>query len=155
MMPPAPQPPRPHIALSWDEIQRDAGLLAETLRPLGPWRGIVAVTRGGLVPAALIARALDIRLVETVCIATYEGERAGAPDILKKPAAAGDGEGWLAVDDLADTGATARALGVVLPKAHLAVLYVKPQGKPLAGSFVTEFPQESWIDFPWEMAFPE
>jgi xanthine phosphoribosyltransferase len=145
---------RRHIALNWDEIQRDAGLLAEKLRPLGPWRGIVAVTRGGLVPAALIARALDIRLIETVCIETYKGKQAGAPEILKTPGAAGEGQGWLAVDDLADTGATAKALGAILPKAHLAVLYVKPQGKPLASSFVTEFPQESWIDFPWEMAFP-
>jgi len=146
---------RSHIAISWDDVQRDAVRLAAMLRPLGPWRGVVAVARGGLVPGALIARALGIRLIETVSIATYQGEDLGRPHLLKEPAAAGDGEGWLVVDDLVDTGTTMEIVRTILTRAHVAVLYAKPAGRPLADSFVREFPQDSWLDFPWETAVPD
>lgn len=142
---------RYHLPITWDDVQRDAGLLAQSLAGKGPWNGIVAVARGGLVPAALVARALGIRMLETISAVAYRGETLGAPEVLKFPVAAGDGEGWLIVDDLVDTGTTMRIVRTMLPKAHVAVLYAKPVGRPLADSFVTEFPQESWIDFPWEM----
>jgi xanthine phosphoribosyltransferase len=142
---------RYHLAISWDDVQRDAGLLAQSLAGKGPWHGIVAVARGGLVPAALVARALGIRMLETISAVAYRGETLGSPEVLKFPTAAGDGAGWLIVDDLVDTGTTMRIVRTMLPNAHVAVLYAKPVGKPLADSFVTEFPQDSWIDFPWEM----
>ena len=148
---PAPESARIHLALSWDEIQRDAAALAETLKPQNTWQGIVAVARGGLVPAVVIARALGIRAVETVSIATYEGERLRQPHLLKPPAAAGDGAGWLVVDDLVDTGATMQIVRTILPKAYVAVLYAKPAGRPLADCVLREFPQDTWLDFPWEM----
>jgi len=148
---PASAPARVHIPLSWDAIQRDAGLLAERLRPLGPWQGIVAVARGGLVPAALVARALGLRRIETVSVAAYEGERLGAPQLIKAPSGAEDGEGWLVIDDLVDSGTTMRLVRTILPKAQVGVLYAKPTGRALADYFVREFPQDSWIDFPWEI----
>jgi xanthine phosphoribosyltransferase len=142
---------RYHLAITWADVQRDSGLLAQVLAGKGPWHGIVAVARGGLVPAALVARALGIRRLETVSAAAYRGETLGSPELLKFPTAAGDGEGWLIVDDLVDTGTTMKIVRTILPKAHVAVLYAKPIGRPLADSFVQEFAQESWIDFPWEM----
>ncbi len=142
---------RDHRPVSWDEIHHDSALLARKLAPLGPWQGIVAVARGGLVPAALVARALGIRRIETVSAATYDGEQRSELELLKFPTAAGDGEGWLIIDDLVDTGTTMQIIRTILPKAHVGVLYAKPVGRPLADSFVREFPQDSWIDFPWEM----
>ena len=144
---------RYHLKVSWDDVQRDAGRLAEILVGKGPWHGIVAVARGGLVPAALVARALDIRRIETVSIVAYDGETLRSPELVKLPTAAGDGEGWLVIDDLVDSGATMKVIRTILPKAHVAVLYAKPVGRPLGDSFVREFPQDSWIDFPWEMTF--
>ncbi len=144
---------RYHLTVGWDDVQRDAGLLAESLAGKGPWHGIVAVARGGLIPAALVARALAIRRIETVSVVAYAGETLGVPELLKLPTAASDGKGWLIVDDLVDTGATMKIIRTILPNGHVAVLYAKPVGRPLADSFVREFPQDSWIDFPWEMAF--
>jgi xanthine phosphoribosyltransferase len=141
-----------HIPISWDQMQADAALLAERLARLERWQGIVAVARGGLVPAALVSRALGIRRLETVSAVTYDGDRLGEPELLKFPTAAGDGEGWLVIDDLVDTGTTMRIIRGILPKAHVGVLYAKPVGRPLADTFIQEFPQDSWIDFPWEMA---
>jgi xanthine phosphoribosyltransferase len=151
MLSPDPEPPHLHVPVSWDNVQHDAALLAQRLVGLGPWKGIVAVARGGLVPAALVARALDIRLIETVSIATYSGSERRIPKLWKQPSAADDGAGWLVVDDLVDTGVTMRIVRGILPRAHVAALYAKPLGEPLADSFVRAFPQSTWIDFPWEM----
>ncbi|HLB79700.1 MAG TPA: xanthine phosphoribosyltransferase, partial [Dongiaceae bacterium] len=64
--------------VSWEELHRNAKALAWRLIDGGPWKGIVAITRGGLVPAAVVARELDIRLIDTVCIASYDERRQGA-----------------------------------------------------------------------------
>jgi adenine/guanine phosphoribosyltransferase-like PRPP-binding protein len=139
-----------NFPLSWEQIDRDSRALAWRLAGLGPFRGIIAVTRGGLVPAAIVARELDIRLVDTLCIASYEdrAQQPGAVQVLKS--VSGDGEGFLIVDDLVDTGETARAVRERLPKAHFATVYAKPAGRPLVDTFVTEVSQDTWIVFPWE-----
>jgi len=136
--------------VTWEERHRHARALAWRLLELGPWRGIVAVTRGGLVPAAIVARELDIRLVDTVCIASYEDRARGAVAVLKT--IAGDGEGLLIIDDLVDTGDTARAVREMLPLAHFATVYAKPEGRPLVDTYVTEVSQDTWILFPWDIA---
>lgn len=134
--------------VSWWELHRDARALAWRLMPVGPFEGIVAITRGGLVPAAIIARELEIRLIDTICIATYDDRTQGAARILKR--IEGDGEGWLIVDDLVDTGKTARLVREMLPKAHFATVYAKPAARPLVDTFVTEVSQDTWILFPWD-----
>ena len=135
--------------VSWDELHRHARALAWRLLDRGPWQGIVAVTRGGLVPAAIVARELDIRLVDTVCIASYsEAHKQGSAVILKP--VAGDGTGWLIVDDLVDTGQTAKVVRALLPRAHFAAVYAKPMGRPLVDTFITEVSQDTWIYFPWD-----
>lgn len=141
--------------VSWDQFHRDARALAWRLSALGPFRAIVAVTRGGLVPAAIVARELGVRVVDTVCIASYEGEKQGQLSVLKgvvgSAVAEGEGEGVLIVDDLVDTGATARALRQMLPKAHFATVYAKPDGRALVDTFITEVSQDTWIYLPWDM----
>src|ERR1035438_1932357 len=101
------------IIVSWVELHRDARYLSELLHAKGSWKGIIAITRGGLVPAALIARELDIRLVDTICVTSYSSAGAGQAaqvqanvEVLK--GVAGDGEGYLLIDDLVDSGRTAQ-----------------------------------------------
>ncbi len=148
-----------YYTVTWDQLHRDARALAWRLMALGPFAGVVAITRGGLIPAAIIARELDVRLVETVSIMTYaagtsgtliEEEMRGPPVVIKPPAAAGDGTGFLIVDDLVDTGATARVVRALLPRAHFAAVYAKPAGRDTVDSFVTEVSQDTWILFPWD-----
>ena len=135
--------------VSWWELHRDAKALAWRLMALQPFAGIVAVTRGGLVPAAVVARELDIRLIDSLCIASYDDRRQGELEILKAPQ--GDGAGWLVVDDLVDTGGTAKKVRELLPKAHFATVYAKPAGRPMVDTFITEVSQDTWILFPWDM----
>lgn len=133
-------------------MHRDARALATTLAPLGPWRGIVAITRGGMIPAAIVARELECRLVETISVAAYDEEAAGPPVVLKPAPAAGDGAGFVVVDDLVDRGDTARVVRAVLPLAHFACLYAKPAGRDAADTFVAEVAQDTWVLFPWDTA---
>jgi xanthine phosphoribosyltransferase len=143
----APQPRRT-FPVSWEELHRHAKALAWRLVPLGPWTGIVAITRGGLVPAAIVARELEVRLIDTVCIASYDEQDQGRLDVLKR--VPGDGAGWLIIDDLVDTGKTAQVVRDMLPEAHFATVYAKPAGRPLVDSFITEVSQDTWILFPWD-----
>lgn len=139
-----------YYTVTWDQLHRDARALAWRLIGAGPFRGVVAITRGGLIPAAIIARELEIRVIETVSVVTYDEEARGAPVVAKAPVAAGDGEGWLLVDDLVDTGTTARVVRALLPRARFATVYAKAAGKPLVDEFVTEVSQDTWILFPWD-----
>jgi len=139
-----------YYTVTWDQLHRDAKALAWRLHEKGPWAGIVAVTRGGLIPAAIIARELEVRLIESVSIVTYDDETRGEPQVTKPPAAAGDGTGFLIVDDLVDSGATAKAVRGLLPKAHFATVYAKPAGKAMVDTFITEVSQDTWILFPWD-----
>jgi xanthine phosphoribosyltransferase len=141
--------------VSWDQFHRDARALAWRLSGAGPFNAVVAITRGGLVPAAVVARELGIRVIETVCIASYDYEKQGGLKVLKAvgEAIAGEdgGKHVLIVDDLVDTGATARAVRAMLPAAHFATVYAKPEGRPMVDTFVTEVSQDTWIYLPWDM----
>jgi xanthine phosphoribosyltransferase len=143
--------------ICWEELHRNARVLAWRLLDKGPWKGIIAITRGGLVPAAIIARELDIRLIDTICISSYgqleagvEASKQGQLKLLK--GFDGDGEGFLLIDDLVDTGKTAKAVREMVPKATFAKVYAKPAGKDTVDMYVTEVSQDTWIRFPWDMA---
>ena len=142
-----------HFPVSWEEMHRNAKALAWRLVDAGPWTGLVGVTRGGLVPAAVVARELDIRVIETISIVGYKANHSQADqvEIVKYPNIVGDGQGWLIVDDLVDTGRTAAVLRALLPKAHFATVYAKPLGRPLVDTFITEVSQDTWIYFPWDV----
>ena len=159
----APEPaamslPDKAFPVSWDQFHRDARALAWRLAGLNKnFRAMVCITRGGLVPAAIISRELNIRLIETVCVASYHDYSSqGEMNLLKgiTPELLTDGgEGVLVVDDLTDTGKTALEVRAMLPKAHFACVYAKPTGVPTIDTFVTEVSQDTWIYFPWDMGF--
>jgi xanthine phosphoribosyltransferase len=134
--------------VSWDQIHRDSKALAWRLSEVGPWRKIVTVTRGGLVPAAIVARELEVRLIETVCVVSYDYDQQGDLTVIKP--VDDDGEDVLIIDDLVDTGRTATAVKEMLPTAHYATVYAKPEGRPLVDTFVTEVSQDTWIYLPWD-----
>jgi xanthine phosphoribosyltransferase len=140
--------------VSWDQFHRDSKALAWRLvEKRDEWKGIIAITRGGLIPAGIIARELEIRLVETVGIASYDDQAQREAKTIKgiDTKLVGDGEGWLVIDDLVDTGNTAKVIRQMLPKAHIATVYAKPSGEPLVDTYVTWVSQDTWIYFPWDV----
>lgn len=133
--------------LDWPDIQRLSRQLVTALRSLGPWAGMVAVTRGGLIPAGLVAHGLGIRTIDTFCLASYAGTVQGGLEVLKAPSLSGR---LLVIDELSDTGATARLIRRHLPEAYIATLFVKPAGRDAVDLFGEESPQDVWLYFPWE-----
>jgi xanthine phosphoribosyltransferase len=148
--------PEKAFPVSWDMFHRDARALAWRLNAAGPFSALVAITRGGLVPAAIVARELGIRVIDTVCVASYTHTKQTELRVLKgiaddvKQSGGGRGKGVLIVDDLVDTGNTARIVRELLPEAHFATVYAKPMGRPLVDTFITEVSQDTWIFFPWD-----
>ena len=144
--------------VSWDQIHRDARALAWRLDGQGPdngaWKAVVAITRGGMAPAMIAARELDIRTVDTVSVKSYDNQTQSEATILKSPDMdlCEDGLGVLVIDDLVDSGKTLEVVRELLPKAHYATVYAKPKGRPLVDTFITEVSQDTWIFFPWDMA---
>jgi len=142
--------------VTWDQFHRDSRALAWRLNGEGPFEAVVAIARGGLVPAAIVARELNIRKVESVAIKSYDHKNQGHIKVLKPMAQeildiAKTGGKVLIVDDLVDTGATARVVRDMLPGAHFATVYAKPKGREMVDTFITEVSQDTWIFFPWDL----
>ena len=143
--------------VSWEQLHRDARALAWRLQREAPedgWRAVVAITRGGMAPAMIVARELDIRTVDTISVKSYNHQAQTEPRVIKAPdmSLIGDGEGVLIVDDLVDTGRTLQVVRALMPRAHVATVYAKPMGRAQVDTFVTEVSQDTWIFFPWDMA---
>ena len=144
--------------VSWDQIHRDSRALAWRLDGHGPedgaWKAVVAITRGGMAPAMIVARELGIRLVDTISVKSYDHQDQTEAKVLNAPdkAIMGDGTGVLIVDDLVDSGKTLELVRSLFPKAHFATVYAKPKGRPQVDTFITEVSQDTWIFFPWDMA---
>lgn len=135
--------------VTWGMLQIYARALAERLLPSSKWKGILAISRGGLVPASLLARELGIRYVDTVCISSYDHDHQREQKVLKK--ASGNGEGFIIVDDLVDTGDTAKTIREMYPKAYFVALFAKPKGCPFVDDYIVDIPQDTWIELPWDM----
>ena len=123
--------------VSWEQLHRDAKALAWRLSEKGPWEKIVA-------------RELEMRLVDTCCVTSYDHKEQGKIEILKE--VSGDGADTLIIDDLVDTGKTAKIVREMLPNAHFATVYAKPAGRPMVDTFITEVSQNTWIHFPWDLS---
>ena len=144
--------------ISWDQIHRDSRALAWRLDGQGPddgaWKAVVAITGGGMAPAMIVARELDIRTVDTISVKSYDHQDRSEAKVLKAPDAElmGDGTGILIIDDLVDSGKTLELVRQMYPNAQFATVYAKPKGRPQVDTFITEVSQDTWIFFPWDMA---
>lgn len=130
--------------ITWEQVHRDALRLADKLKNLQKFDAIIAVCRGGLVPASLVARALDIHIVDTLCFETKNNQEE-----LIKTTSLTD-KNLLIVDDIVNTGRTAKVVRRLFPNAHYASLYVKDDYKDLVDTYITDVNQETWFVFPWE-----
>ncbi|QCI15931.1 xanthine phosphoribosyltransferase [Buchnera aphidicola] len=138
--------------VTWDMLQIYTKKLAHRLlERINSYNGIIAVSRGGLVPSALLARELNIRFIDTVCIASYNYDCLKKNrKIIKK--ANSDGEKIIVVDDLVDTGGTAKIIRNLYPKSYFVTIFAKPMGRLLVDDYIIDIPQNVWIEQPWDMS---
>ncbi len=138
------------LYISWDEFHRHTKQLAQKIKGKGSYNKIIAVSRGGLIPAGILAYELDIRNVEVVNMSSYDGDKQRTDDEITIHTSVGDvDERTLVIDDLSDTGKTFKLLRPMFPKATLAAVYAKKQGAAFADIYVEDIP-DIWVVFPWD-----
>lgn len=145
--------------LSWTQIETMVAQLSERIGGR-QFDALLAVTRGGLVPAGMVAYHLNIRNILVAAVQFYSGvgRRAEAPTFLQFPADPFiSGKSILIIDDIWDSGKTITAVKTRVLAAGgtpvTAVLHYKPNA-----SLFTDTPDhyvestDAWIVYPWEPA---
>ncbi|MFF2119307.1 phosphoribosyltransferase family protein [Kitasatospora sp. NPDC058184] len=152
--------------LDWDDVQAQAARIAAAIRTDGVPQTVVAVVRGGMVPAVLLAHQLGVRDVRALEVTHTVDDSANAAKttepMVRNPASLGgiDGLDVLVVDDVVGTGqALASAVRIVeqagAARVRSAVLVVNEAnwtgGRP-PGETVTWIGEtvRGWVVFPWE-----
>lgn len=139
------------IYIRWEDFHQQAKQLAIKLKESGQWNKIIAVSRGGLLPAGILAYELDIRNVEVVNMSSYDGDKQRLREDIDIQSYVGKvDKNTIVIDDLSDTGNTFKLLRKEFPQAHFASVYAKPKGKSFVDFYVSEMP-DKWIVFPWDL----
>ena len=139
------------IFLNWENLHADLKFLAQEISQRGSFSKIVAISRGGLVPAGILAYQLDIRHVITFNISSYDKDKQHELEMLEDPEKIEQiDEKTLIVDDMVDSGQTFTFLKKFFPKATYVSVYAKQRGKSLADFYAKELPDQ-WIVFPWDI----
>jgi len=150
---------RQHV--TWADVER---LVARLMRALPEgYDCILAVARGGLVPACLIGERAGIRHIVCAAVMLYEGEERRHPEpvFIQFPDEAHmRGRHVLVVDDVWDSGSTIVAVRERLrragARADVCVLHYKPARSRFPGDKPDFYAEETdaWIVYPWDPALP-
>ena len=137
------------LYISWEEFHKDTKNLCKKITK--KYNKIVAVSRGGLIPAGIMAYELDIRNNEAINFSSYDNEEYRNIEDIKFEAHIGEvDENTLIIDDLADSGRTIQVLRQYYPQATFVTVYAKKQGAPNVDIYEKDMPDE-WIVFPWDI----
>lgn len=146
--------------ISWQQIETMVEQLAHAAQTQS-FDVLLAVTRGGLVPAGMIAYHLGIRNILVAAVQFYSGvgQRADMPSFLQFPADPFiNGKTVLIVDDIWDSGKTIAAVKSRVLAAGgtpvTAVLHYKPRASIFPDQQPEYYAEETdaWIVYPWEPA---
>ena len=149
------------LYLDWFDVENAALVLAAKLRvyKAEPKR-ILAVARGGLIPATLLSHILGVRMVLSLGVHSYSNQHAQGiltayhtEHLLDLRDRYNDAD-TLIVDDLFDTGETHKFLRGHFPKAMTCCLFYKEKRIDQTEHRIVSFPgsplPDQWIVFPWE-----
>jgi hypoxanthine phosphoribosyltransferase len=148
--------PNERVVVTWDDLERLVDELADQVR--GEYDVLLAITRGALVPAGMLAYRLGIRNIVVAAVAFYDdqGQPAERPSFLQFPAdPLLHDRRVLIVDEVWDTGSTIQA---VIDRVRLAggspttaVLHYKPTHSRVSAvpdHFVVV--TDAWVVYPFK-----
>lgn len=139
------------IHISWSEFHQDVKELCKKINQSGNYDKIVAISRGGLIPAGIISYELNIRNTSVINIATYVGSKHLKLDHVDNPEFVGEvNEKTLIVDDLSDSGQTFNVMRRQFPKGKFVTVYTKNKGQSEVDIYARLMPDE-WLVFPWDV----
>lgn len=140
------------IYISWDEFHQDVKNLCKKIKETGQeFNKIVAISRGGFIPAGIIAYELDIRNSAVINISTYVGSKHLKLNEVDNPQSVGKvDEKTLIIDDISDSGQTFEVMRRTFPNGKFVTVYAKERGIAQADIFERQVP-ENWLVFPWDI----
>lgn len=110
------------------------------------FREIIAVSRGGLIPATILSHLLSIPITGTIF-----NPRALMTDSMGLINAQCIRDDLIIVDDICDTGNTFQDIKGVYPNALRVCLCAKVAGRGNYESSSLEYNDNQWLQFPWEL----
>lgn len=146
--------------VSWNRFHAQARRLARMIRESG-FRPdiIVAIGRGGYMPARILSDFLDQPDLSSFKIEHYQGTRKSAGAVVRYPLAANvDGRRVLLVDDVSDSGDTFVAAIEHLnsrgrpEEVRTAVLHHKVVSHYRPDYYVHRIVKWRWLIYPWAVA---
>lgn len=138
------------LFINWDDFHKHTKQLAQDLLSKRKFNRIVAISRGGLIPAGILAYEMNIRDCDVVNISGYDDNiKREDAKIEQKLNLSNVDEQTLFIDDLSDSGRTIAIIRRQYPTAHVACVYVKPNSATPPDSFYGKLP-DKWVVFPWD-----
>ena len=138
------------IYITWQEFHQHSKLLAEKIKQDIPSvNQIVAISRGGLIPAGILSYELGVRNCNLINISRYDDNtQRNDADISISTTLSDLSSDTLIVDDLVDSGRTFDILKTLYPNAKKVCVYAKPKGVGSPDLYAQALP-DKWVVFPW------
>jgi len=143
------------MKINWEEIENDCVILYEKINKNFKFNCIVAICRGGWVPARIISDLSNVNLIGSLRIESYDVYNKKEARITQDVSIDVKDKNVLLVDDIADTGDTLMLAKEYLIKKFpknlmIATLHYKQKSKIKPDFFVKEVENDVWIIYPWE-----
>ena len=139
------------LFITWDEFHQDVKNLCSKIKKSGSYNKIVAISRGGLIPAGIISYELGIRQTSVINIATYVGSAHLKLNEVDNPELVGKvDKNTLIIDDLSDSGQTLNVMRRQFPHGTFATIYAKPNGAAEVDICSRQI-EDKWVVFPWDI----
>jgi hypoxanthine phosphoribosyltransferase len=146
--------------ISWSRFYSLSRILARRIHDSGFKPDvIVAIGRGGYMPARIISDFLHIMNLSSFKIEHYQGTRKNPVPLIKYPLGRGvSGEKVLLVDDVCDSGGTFELADrhleeqMQLKEARTAVIHFKKTSSFIPDYYAGRIIKWRWIIYPWAAA---
>jgi xanthine phosphoribosyltransferase len=136
------------VFLSYHDIHTDCIELAKKIKKKYKPEKLILISRGGLIPGSIIANYLGIQDVDVIALKTYaDRKRSKEIKVYKRIKSE---KKLVVIDDLVDSGETAKIVKEMMPNSKFVVLYAKTSGKKQADLHLFDFKDSDWLVFPWE-----
>lgn len=136
------------VFLSYHDIHTDCIELAIKIKKKYKPEKLILISRGGLIPGSIIANYLGIQDVDVIALKTYaDRKRSKEIKVYKRIKSE---KKLVVIDDLVDSGETAKIVKEMMPNSKFVVLYAKTSGKKQADLHLYDFKDSDWLVFPWE-----
>ena len=136
------------VFVSYHDSHTDCIELAKIIKKKFKPEKLILISRGGLIPGSIIANYLGIQDIDVIAMKTYSNrKRTNKIEIFKRIKSQ---KKLVVIDDLVDSGETAKIVKSMMPNSKFVTLYAKTSGKKQADLHLYDFKDSDWLVFPWE-----